>query len=283
MGNLPEKVVDAAISQIGSPYVFGAWGEFCTPSNRKRRIRSDHPTIKSKCQVLRTADPKPNCDGCSWQGDRMFDCRGLTDWCLKQVGINLDGEGATSQYNTSSNWIEKGDIKNMPECVCCVFVANGNKKSHTGLYDGNGETIECSAGVQRKSLAKKWTHYAIPAGLYTAEEIAEIRGKTPEYTRTVRKGDKGDLVRELQERLNSFGYNCGTVDGIFGSKTLAAVKAFQQDNGLVPDGVVGMETWTAIGAYEVVLYAVTVPDLTKSEADALTAKYPDAIVAAVKG
>ena len=45
----------------------------------------------------------------------------------------------------------------------------------------------------------------------------------------------------------------------------------------------GMETWTAIGAYEVVLYTVTVPDLTKSEADALAAKYPDAIVAAVKG
>ena len=34
MSNLPKIVVDAAESQIGSPYVFGAWGEFCTPSNR---------------------------------------------------------------------------------------------------------------------------------------------------------------------------------------------------------------------------------------------------------
>ena len=99
----------------------------------------------------------------------------------------------------------------------------------------------------------------------------------------MKNGTRGDDVKEIQEMLISSGYLDGNADGIFGPKTEKAVLAFQQDNGLVPDGVVGMETWTAIGAYEVVLYTVTVPDLTKSEADALAAKYPDAIVAAVKG
>ena len=42
----------AALLCVAWPYVFGAWGECCTPANRKRRAREDHPTIVSKCQVL---------------------------------------------------------------------------------------------------------------------------------------------------------------------------------------------------------------------------------------
>ncbi|MCK4261302.1 MAG: peptidoglycan-binding protein, partial [Halanaerobiales bacterium] len=49
---------------------------------------------------------------------------------------------------------------------------------------------------------------------------------------------KGDDVRELQQTLNFLGYLI-EADGIFGSQTLQAVKAFQEDNGLNADGVVG--------------------------------------------
>lgn len=277
MNDLPNRVVEAAVTQIGSPYVFGAWGEFCTPSARAKRARSDHPTIRSKCQVLNGS--APNCDGCNWQGDRMFDCRGFTAWCLKQADISITGGGCTTQYNTKANWMEKGGIREMPECVCCVFVADGEKKSHTGLYIGNGETIECSAGVQRKPFAKKWTHYAIPAGLYTPEEIAQIRAETPRPKSMIHKGDRGEEVRELQETLNARGYDCGTVDGIFGNKTLAAVKAFQRDNGLTPDGVVGTNTRAALetDGETVKRYAVRVGNLSKAQAEELIAQYPDAV------
>jgi len=277
MNDLPNRVIEAAESQIGSPYVFGAWGEFCTPSNRGRRQRADHPTIKSKCQVLNGS--RSNCDGCQWQGDRMFDCRGFTDWCLKQVDIDLYGDGCTTQYNTASNWIERGDIAAMPECVCCVFVAKGSKKEHTGLYLGNGETIECSVGVQRKPLAQKWTHYAIPAGLYTQEEIDEIRGSEPTYRGILRKGSKGEPVRWVQKNLTQFGYDCGAVDGVYGTKTFNAVKAFQQANKLAPDGIVGPKTWAVIeqmssGGQE--LYTVQISGLSKDQADMLISQYPQA-------
>ncbi len=62
----------------------------------------------------------------------------------------------------------------------------------------------------------------------------------------LREGSRGDAVKALQEQLKSLGYNVGAVDGIFGPGTTAAVKLFQSDNGLTPDGVVGQRTWEAL-------------------------------------
>lgn len=65
--------------------------------------------------------------------------------------------------------------------------------------------------------------------------------------RTVLKiGSRGADVTYLQQRLTASGYGVGTIDGIFGIKTLEAVKAFQADNGLVVDGIVGVKTWQLI-------------------------------------
>lgn len=62
---------------------------------------------------------------------------------------------------------------------------------------------------------------------------------------TVKKGSKGEVVKELQTLLISKGYSCGKsgADGIFGSATDEAVKAYQAENGLTVDGIVGSKTW----------------------------------------
>lgn len=60
--------------------------------------------------------------------------------------------------------------------------------------------------------------------------------------RTLRSGMSGSDVRELQTKLNSLGYECGYVNGIFGTETLAAVKQFQQNNNIAVDGIVGKIT-----------------------------------------
>ena len=52
---------------------------------------------------------------------------------------------------------------------------------------------------------------------------------------------------EKEEKLKSWGYYNGEVDGIFGSNTQAAVKKFQQKNGLNVDGVAGEKTLSALG------------------------------------
>ena len=58
-------------------------------------------------------------------------------------------------------------------------------------------------------------------------------------------GSKGSSVTELQKLLNQNGYNL-SVDGDFGTKTQAAVKDYQQKNGLAVDGIVGTNTWGAL-------------------------------------
>ena len=63
---------------------------------------------------------------------------------------------------------------------------------------------------------------------------------------TVRKGDRGDSVRELQHELGTEGFDPGGVDGIFGSRTEAAVLDFQAHRSLTVDGIAGPQTWGAL-------------------------------------
>ena len=64
---------------------------------------------------------------------------------------------------------------------------------------------------------------------------------------TISQGSRGDTVRLIQQKLKRWGYYNGPVDGIFGTKTTAAVKYFQRKNGLTADGIVGKKTLAALG------------------------------------
>ena len=60
-------------------------------------------------------------------------------------------------------------------------------------------------------------------------------------------GSRGEEVKQIQTKLKRWGYYNGSVDGIYGSKTLAAVKSFQRKNGLTVDGIAGPKTLAAMG------------------------------------
>lgn len=63
------------------------------------------------------------------------------------------------------------------------------------------------------------------------------------------KGGEGDQVKALQRLLSATGYDLGSLnphDGSFGSKTEAAVRAFQKANSLTVDGIVGQQTWNKL-------------------------------------
>ena len=79
--------------------------------------------------------------------------------------------------------------------------------------------------------------------LYGVSPAMPVETTTVVGRPTVSYGSRGDAVRKLQELLNALDYDCGSVDGIFGSKTKAAVLAFQKANGLAADGIVGSLTW----------------------------------------
>ena len=225
------KVIEAAKSRLGNPYVFGMWGRKCTPSVR-RQYAGYNPSHKSAifkaCPVL--SGKKPSCDGCKWQDALAFDCRGFTYWCLLTgYGKKLQGGGCTSPWGYKVNWIQQGVI-----------------------------------------------HYAIPAGLYTAEEIAAAGKAADSVVFALRSGSKGDDVVKLQNALNALGYDCGAADGIFGAKTEAAVRNFQSDHSLAVDGIAGKATQEALYAAESVpraTYTVTLRNVPQADAVQLTARY----------
>ena len=66
-----------------------------------------------------------------------------------------------------------------------------------------------------------------------------------------RQGSISTYVLVLQDSLNRLGYATAGLDGIFGGATTNAVKAFQSQNGLFSDGIVGCATWSAL-MYQVV-------------------------------
>ena len=106
--------------------------------------------------------------------------------------------------------------------------------------------------------AERFNKFHAPAGGPTGGQFASgsgggAKGKdtrpTPSNEHPVGQGETGKRVSDLQERLNAGGFKPPLkVDGIFGPKTLAAVRAFQKAHGLKVDGLVGPKTTAALRA-----------------------------------
>lgn len=62
-----------------------------------------------------------------------------------------------------------------------------------------------------------------------------------------KQGSSGSVVTKIQQALKSAGYYTYTVDGIYGSRTTAAVKKYQRARGLTVDGICGTQTLAALG------------------------------------
>lgn len=97
-------------------------------------------------------------------------------------------------------------------------------------------------GLTRRRNEERALFLRKDAGNVTAGSSAEV--DSTQY-HTLKKGCKGEYVKKLQQMLCSLGYTVAC-DGIFGDKTLAVVKKFQCDNGLVVDGIVGKNTWNKL-------------------------------------
>ena len=80
----------------------------------------------------------------------------------------------------------------------------------------------------------------IDAGSSITPSPAPVNEAEP--TRTLRPGMSGNDVKSVQSRLDKLGYYFGSLDGVYGAETVAAVQAFQARNGLTADGKVGANT-----------------------------------------
>jgi spore cortex-lytic enzyme len=81
----------------------------------------------------------------------------------------------------------------------------------------------------------------------TAIPNAGTETDTAAYAAALRQGSSGATVKKVQQKLKNWGYYSGSVDGIYGKNTVAAVKLFQKKNGLTVDGIAGTKTLATMG------------------------------------
>lgn len=215
----------------GWGYIWGAAGETWTAAKQARATR-----------------PMTVQYGSKWIGHRVADCSGLFAWAFKALGgyIYHGSNTIWRRYCYRQGKLIKGtrDDGNPIRPGTAVFLVKSGSRHHIGLYVGGGVCIEAK-GTINGVVTSSITHW---------HEWGEL--KNVDYEGSVEpmgilfRGCEGTEVKELQEMLIALGYGCGSkgADGIFGSATEAAVRRFQQDNGLKVDGIAGVNTRKTIEA-----------------------------------
>lgn len=170
-----------------------------------------------------------------------------TAWCAAFVGAVLAELGLpnTGRLNARS-YLEWGAPVGMANAVPGdVFILwRGNPEGWQGhvafLVGFDGDKVLLRGGNQGNRVSD----IAYPASriLGIRRAVAEAAGGRP----VLRSGQNSAAVRDLQEQLAALGYPPGAVDARFGSRTREAVLAFQADNDLPVDGIVGRQTWEAL-------------------------------------
>lgn len=185
-------------------------------------------------------------------------CCAFIWWLFKQAGASslFYGGKKTASCTTLMNYYKsKGQFSNTPKVGALVFYnwGSGSVAKHIGIVtaitSGGIKAIEGNTAVGNDSnggeVMERVRTKAQILGYAYPYETAKPKMVTVDLPQ-IKKGDSGETVRVLQILLNGLGYSCGVADGDFGTKTDAAIRKFQKDNGLVADGIVGAKTWNAI-------------------------------------
>ncbi len=103
-----------------------------------------------------------------------------------------------------------------------------NKLNTTGKLDANTKAYIASEAYEEAIIE------------------ADTTATSPYNRPKLKYGSHGYYVRSAQNYLINAGYLTGAADGVFGAKTLAAVKNFQAAKGLKDDGIIGAKTWAKL-------------------------------------
>ena len=173
---------------------------------------------------------------------------GLTDdvpWCaafvgavLAQVGLKPSGSLMARSY---LKWGMDVPIHQARPGDVVVFARGKPPSGHVAFFLWfDGTRVKVRGGNQSD---------VVTDAFYPVNDILKIRRadpSSPTDRTTIQRGDANGAVIDLQTRLRMLGYFQRSIDGKFGPLTDASVRAFQADQGLVSDGVVGPKTWEAL-------------------------------------
>lgn len=132
-------------------------------------------------------------------------------------------------------------------------IAIGSKVTLNGYVyvdsEGNGRGQKFSGKsctVTKLQAGAKCPYHVDGLGWVTAASVTAGGQSYQKPTGNVQSGSRGEGVKWVQAQLNAKGFSCGDVDGICGTKTVAAIKAFQKAKGLAVDGIAGPKTIAAL-------------------------------------
>lgn len=183
---------------------------------------------------------------------------------LIKTTLNIQGS-----YYSSTEYCLEFATSGAAEVSAWTFVNNTTKLGFYERLSGptNGKVKKCYwLDAREASASKKITFQAKSAAgqktyFYGLTEKAQyvVQGEknaaqnppqsypAPQPNNTCSgvygQGNQGDCVVLIQTKLKQLGYDPGPIDGIYGSKTTAAVKLFQSKAGITQDGIVGPQTW----------------------------------------
>ena len=260
-----EHFADWCQKMVGQPYWYGTCVYKATNSllSRKSNQYPSHygssRTSRYKQDVANKAvvsDCIGGCKGYAWTngGQGVLEAIGTDKAITSKYGSNgCPDKGANSMFSwAKKKGMDWGTIDTLPEIPGLALYKDG----HAGYYIGNGYAVEWqgfSWGCVKTQVKKRpWTHwYKLPFIDYGDTSGAQVAVEAViVYTlgsRLLKNGSSGADVKALQELLNQLGATL-EVDGQFGGKTEAAVKAFQKKAGIKQDGKYGDQTHAALMA-----------------------------------
>jgi N-acetylmuramoyl-L-alanine amidase len=210
--------------------------------------------------ILGALAPKNNSQ---WRGP--WDCAEFVSWCVFQAGAILYGCHSNTGNPASADaytgyWgrdaerlgrkISVNEAARTPGAAI-LRIPRGNANGHIVLSDGAGGTIEAMSPTQRVRRHtisnRRWDIGILVPGITYEEGEGGNVNEPPTVYRITSPFMRGEMVRKIQQALVEAEVNPGSIDGIYGPKTEAAVLGFQLQKGLVPDGEVGPETAAALG------------------------------------
>lgn len=215
-------------------YIWGKSGQVWTQANQDNATRD--MTVRY---------------GQKWVGKRVADCSGLYVYAFRECGGKIY-HGSNTIWNDYLDPETRGPLAGIVKIRygAAVFQNVNGKRTHIGWYRGGG-MVEEARGTQTGCILSPlatWDEYGELKDADYTGEVYETFDIQP--LDTITKGANGELVKYLQNALIEEGYDVGKsgADGVFGTGTLSAVRAFQYDNGLTSDGKVGQKTWAKIKA-----------------------------------
>lgn len=266
--NIPftnEHFADWCQKMVGQPYWYGTCVYKATNSllSRKSKQYPSHYTSgrmpKYRQQVTDksvVSDCIGGCKGYAWTngGQGVLEAIGTDKSISSSYGSHgCPDKGANSMFSwAKSKGADWGTIDTLPDIPGVALYKDG----HAGYYIGGGYAVEWQGfnyGCVKTQVSKRpWTHwYMLPFIDYgdtgSAPPAMEMQTDHTLGSRLLKNGSSGADVKTLQELLNQLGSGLD-VDGKFGSKTEAAVKAFQKKAGVKQDGKYGEQTHSALMA-----------------------------------